>query len=231
MEHENNDQLEQNTQEVQEEVEETQEQSTQASSPTPQESFRQLREKAERAERERDEMRQALQQVYMNQQKQAQPQEEDDPSELIERRHLKRYDSELERVRKELQYTRQTISEQRLKAAYPDFDKVVNEKTINQFREKNPGLAASLAATEDLYEKGSAVYSLIKNMGIYQEDNYGPDRQRAEQNANKPKPTNAVSPQRGESPLSHANAFAQGLTDDLKQKLYAEMEAARKGSW
>lgn len=200
------------------------------SAPTPQESFRQLREKSDRAERERDEMRQALQQIYMNQQQNQKVADEDDPSELIERRHLKQYDTELKKMKHELQYTRQSMAESRLRNQYSDFDKVVNESTISEFRQKNPTLAASLATTDDLYEKGSAVYTLIKNMGIYREDNYAPDRAKAESNATKPRPTNTIAPQRGDTPLSHANAFANGLTDDLKKQLLREMEQARRGA-
>lgn len=199
-----------------------------AQAPTPQESFRQLREKAERAERERDEMRQALQAMYTQTQPKQEPDE--DPTEIIERRHLKKYESELTKVRNELQQTRSTFAEQQLKAQYPDFDKVVNEQTIAEFRSRNPKLAQSLANTEDLLEKGQAVYTLIRNMGIYKEDNYGNDRQRAETNSSKPRPTNTISPQRGESPLSHANAFANGLTDDLRKQLWKEMDQARKGN-
>jgi hypothetical protein len=198
--------------------------------PTPQESFRQLREKAERAERERDEMRVALQKIYAQGPQTKQPEDDEDPSELIERRHLKRYESELTRVKEELSHTRQSIAEQHLKAQYPDFEKVVNRDTIEEFRSRNPKLAASLAATDDLFEKGAAVYTLIKNMGIYREDNYAPDRIKAENNAVKPKPTNSISPQRGESPLSHANAFANGLTDDLRKQLWREMDQARKAT-
>lgn len=203
--------------------------SQERNSVTPQESFRQLREKAERAERERDELRQMMHKMYEQNTKPKQEEPDEDPSELIERRHLKQYDSEMKRMRQELQQTRQSMAEERLKTQYPDFDRVVNEQTIGEFRKRNPGLAASIAQTEDLYEKAQAAYTLIKNMGIYQEDNYGPDRHKAETNSAKPRPSNTISPQRGESPLSHANAFANGLTEDLRKQLWREMEQARKG--
>ena len=66
-------------------------------------------------------------------------------------------------------------------------------------------------------------------MGIYREDNYSKDRDKAQSNASKPKPLASVSPQQGDSPLSRANAFANGLTDELKSQLRKEMEQARQG--
>jgi hypothetical protein len=68
----------------------------------------------------------------------------------------------------------------------------------------------------------------IKKLGIYTEDTYQADRERAQNNANKPRPLASVSPQQGESALSHANPFAGGLTPELKTSLLKEMEAARK---
>lgn len=214
------------TQEAPEQVEQPQ----QASTPSPQESFRQLREKAERAERERDEMRRILEQTYAQNQKAASEESEEDQNELIERRHLKKYDSELQKMRREVESTRQSLAEQRLKQLYPDFDKVVTESTIAEFKSQNPEIATSLSQTGDLYATGKAVYSLIKSTGIYKDESYAADKQRAEYNTAKPRPSNSISPQRGETPLSHANAFANGLTDDLKKQLWKEMEQARKGS-
>jgi hypothetical protein len=54
------------------------------------------------------------------------------------------------------------------------------------------------------------------------------DKLRAQKNAAKPKPLASVNPQQGDSPLSKANAFANGLTDDLKKQLRKEMEDARR---
>ena len=59
-------------------------------------------------------------------------------------------------------------------------------------------------------------------------DNYKTDRELAQKNASKPKPLASVSPQQGDSPLSRANAFANGLTNELKAQLRKEMEEARK---
>jgi len=47
-------------------------------------------------------------------------------------------------------------------------------------------------------------------------------------NTAKPRPLTSVSPQSGESPLSRANAFAEGLTPELKKNLFKEMQEAKK---
>ena len=70
---------------------------------------------------------------------------------------------------------------------------------------------------------------IMKKFGIYREDPHSEDRIRALRNTQKPKPITSVSPQQGDSPLSKANAFANGLTEDLKAQLRKEMAAARRG--
>ena len=55
------------------------------------------------------------------------------------------------------------------------------------------------------------------------------DKRKAQENSAKPRPMASVSPQQGESPLSHANAFANGLTPELQKQLWKEMQDAKKG--
>jgi len=44
----------------------------------------------------------------------------------------------------------------------------------------------------------------------------------------KPRPVGSVSPQRGESPLSQANAFSGDLSEADKRKIFANMVANSK---
>ena len=76
--------------------------------------------------------------------------------------------------------------------------------------------------------KAVSAYKHIKKLGLYTEDTYQADRDLAQRNAAKPKPLVSVSPQQGDSPLSRANAFANGLTPELQKQLRQEMEDARK---
>jgi hypothetical protein len=201
--------------------------------------FRNLREAKERAERERDELLGRFQeQERQRTQAQTQSVQQDDENldigqdDIVEGKHLSKVGRKLKRLEEELRSYKQqsttSVAEARIKAQYPDFDKVVTKDNISSLRELYPELAHTLNSSTDLYNTASSAYTLIKKFGIYQEDIYMADRARAQANAAKPKPLAAVTPQQGDSPLSHANAFANGLTDDLRKNLLKEMHEAMK---
>lgn len=242
-----------NLQEMTEEVaqqEEKKEQSTEKTT-TPAEkpndyNIRTLREKAKRAdqyEKERDEIMRAYI-AQQNQQKAAQSTQEQEqeftisPNDLVEGKHLsqleRKYQKKLEEIEKRYQKSEQQAqemaTESRIKANYPDFDKVVSPDNIAYLRDNEPELAQTLNASNDLYSKAVSAYKLIKKLGIYREDTFEQERMTAQKNAAKPKSVNTLAPQQGESPLSNANAFANGLTKDLKNKLWAEMNEIRKNN-
>lgn len=203
--------------------------------------FAELREQAKKAERERDEALRRLQQVESDRVQQKQKEQESEPNpfdfggnddDLAEIKHLKaiaKRQQELEkRLQQYQQQSTQMTAEARLKSQYQDLEKVVNDENIRRLQEEDPDLAMSLQHNPDPYTKYAAAYKAIKRMGIYQEDNYEADRKRAQVNANKPRPLASVAPQQGNSPLTRANAFANGLTSELKSKLIKEMQDARK---
>ena len=151
---------------------------------------------------------------------------------LVEGKHLKRYDAEIKKLRQEQEQFKQQsyamTAQQQLRSKYPDFDKVVNEDNIEQLKYAYPELANTLNSSTDLYSTAVSAYTMIKKLGIIQEDNYMADKAQALKNASKPKPLASVSPQQGDSPLSKANAFANGLTDELRAAMIKEMNEARK---
>lgn len=192
------------------------------------ENLRKLREAKERAEKERDayyaKLRE-LEEMRAAAEKEAQPEQrgpEFSDDDLIEGRHLKALRKEMETMRAQ---SEQAAIEARVKSQYPDFDRVVNENTINKFRTAYPELAATLASSGDLYNKAASAYTLIKQMGIYEGSQSAASGQQVQDNSQKPRPASSAS-----SPLSQANAFANGLTDDLKAKLYREMVESRRSS-
>lgn len=196
------------------------------------ESFRELREKTKQLERERDEYMRKLQEA------QTQKEEVDDTdlsigdADLAEGKHLKKLQSEIKRLRKEADTNRQqshvTQAEVRLKSQYPDFDKVVSADNINSLREEFPELAATINSNNDIYQKAVSAYTMIKKLGIHQEPTYNPEKARIAQNVSKPKPSATIAPQKSDSPLSQANAFANGLTPELQKQLWSEMSSLRK---
>lgn len=213
------------------------------SSVNKEDNLRILRERSERAERERDELMRQLYELQGQKQTQAVKKEvqeveeqlaelqvQDD--ELIEGKDYARLVKHMQRLEakidKSAQQSVQTTTELRIKRDYPDFETVASYDNLRKLRELDSDLADAILNTKDQYKQAALAYKMVKQMGIYQVDNYGPDREKAVANSNKPKPLAAIAPQQGESPLSHANAFANGLTEELKTKLRREMYEAMK---
>lgn len=195
--------------------------------------FRRLREEKEKAERERDEMLKLLSQV--NNQKSQSPQEEEvryNPDDLVE---WKVVDKKLKQYEKRLQEYEQRTSEQmietRIKSQYQDFEKVASEENIAILRNEYPEIANTLASATDRYSQAASVYTLIKKLGIYKEDLFAPDRERARQNAAKPKPASLIAPSVGSAALGEAASYDNKITPELQKKLYAEMRSKSKGGY
>lgn len=241
------DQLPQDTLEAMEESDrdetsQPQEQQPQERKPLPNESFKELRSAKERAEQERDlllrKMMEMEQYVKQQQQVQVAPQDDSDADfdidadALVEGKSLKKVASRIKKLEARLQESQvrnqMSASEARLRSQYPDMDQVLSRENIEQLSIQHPEIARTIGSTQDLYDKGVAAYTMIKNLGIHKDKIFEQDRVKAMANTQKPRPLASVSPQQGDSPLSKANAFANGLTDDLKEQLRKEMYAARR---
>jgi len=201
--------------------------------------YRALRELKEKAERERDELRIKLEQTQKIQQQEPvppQPTENQDfyvnPDDLVEGKHLSAVNKKVKQLEEQLQAYQQqsTVNtvEARLKAQHPDFDQVVSKENIEIFRTAYPELAAAIGSSSDIYSKGMSAYTLIKKFGIHQAQANAGAVDRVKQNLSKPTSSASIGTQQGDSPLSKANAFADGLTPELKQKLYREMVESSK---
>jgi len=180
--------------------------------------WRSLREGKERAERERDELLAKMKAMQKG------GQEEEDISfsddDLIEGKHLKKTMSKTESRIKQLEGQ---LIEAQIRAKYPDFDKVVTPDTLGMLKDTDPELAESLAMNPNLYSQAIAAYKSIKRYGIA-DQSYDRDKEVVNKNVAKPRTVTSLNPQQGESPLSRANAFANGLTDDLKKQMWQEMQ-------
>lgn len=201
-----------------------------------QRNFKSMREKAERAERERDEALRRLREIEAASKPSVPVVDEEfniGPDELAEGKHLNKVVQEMKRLKGELsEYKRkssQETTEARIKAEYPDFDKVVSRDNIEALKNDYPELAHTLNSSTDLYATAKSAYTLIRKLGISPEQNtYDMDKELAQRNASKPRPLTSVSPQQGDSALSRANAFANGLTDEVKEALRKEMFGAMR---
>ena len=219
---------------------------------TQQENFKEVRMAKERAERERDalmsqmlDMQSKLQSNQQNNQQVKQPIVEErewfddlDPESLVEGKQLQKVAQDFKAMKKQLQQqqaqSQQLATEAKIRSQYPDFDQVFNSGTITSLNEMYPDVANALRVMPDDYNKATAAYTMIKNLGIYKGNEvkkpaYESDVLKAKVNASKPRPLTSVNPQQGDSPLSKANAFANGLTKELKAQMLKEMNEARKG--
>lgn len=195
-----------------------------------QKNFKAMREKADRAERERDEAIRRLREIEAAS-KPLVPSDDEfniGPDELAEGKHLNKVVQEMKRLKGELNEYKKKSSEEtteaRIKAEYPDFDKVVSRDNIEALKNNYPEVAHTLNSSNDLYATARAAYTLIRKLGISPEVNpYEADKDLAQRNSVKPRPLASVSPHQGDSALSRANAFANGLTDDVKEALRKEM--------
>lgn len=193
--------------------------------------FRELREKAERLEHELHNRNNHEKQLQRQVQQQPQEEPEDDirinPDDLVEGKHLTRYEKKLKKLEEAMRVSQKqtydAAAEHRVRTEMPDFDKVVTQDTLYILQSQFPELAASINANPDLYSKAKAAHQAITKLGITPD--YSTEQTTINKNINKPKPLASIAPQQGDSPLTRANAFANGLTDELKHKLYEEMKA------
>jgi hypothetical protein len=221
------------TQEIEQQVQPVQEQKT-----SPSESFRQLRESKERIQRERDEAYNLLRQYEQNNNKRSESQSTEEvdsdlgleADQYAEGKHLSKVDKKVRKLEEQLrQYQQQSTAqsvETRVLSQYPDFASVVNDENIEQLRSDFPELAHTLHTSTDVYSKAISTYKLIKKLGISPEHTYENEKAVVQRNAAKPRPLASISPQQSNSPLTNANAFANGLTEDLKTQLHKEMMLA-----
>lgn len=204
-----------------------------------QESFKAIREKAERLERERNEYMRMFEEEKARKSETPYEDIKVNDDDLVEGRITKQLDAKIKRLEQQLKdnekrsvQSRQeaalAATEMRLKSQFPDFDRVVSSNTIAALNDSYPELATTISANKDVYSQAVSAYTMIKNLGLYKEDTYMPQKNQAQKNAAKPKPVASISQQKGDSALSNANAFAGGLDNDMRKQMIAEMEAARK---
>lgn len=237
---------EQEVEEIEEEVEEQEEApAPQFKNKSQEGNFKALRERAEKAEREREElMKYVLESKRSDRSEQPQqkiqeiPEEESefdftvDDDALIEGKQAKRLAAELKKMKQQMKafqsQSQESVVEAKIKNQFPDFDAVVNQENVAQLNAEYPEIAATLRDTKDLYSKATAAYKIMKKFGIYRDKTYDQDKALAVKNATKPRTVTSLNPQQGDSPLSKANAFANGMSKDLQKQLLKEMSEARR---
>jgi hypothetical protein len=217
---------------------ETQQQETQQVTEQ-QRHFKNLREKAERLQKERDEAVSYIKSMESQKQQSQEVQDEDsfeiDPEELAAGKHINKMAGKIKKLENQLrnyqQQSHESLVEARIKAKYSDFDDVVSSQNIEALKNIHPELWNTLNTSPDLYNKAISAYTLIKNLGIAPQHGYDNEKEIVQKNYNKPRSSSIVSPQLGDSPITRANAFENGLTDELKKQLYKEMTQSMRKTY
>lgn len=117
-------------------------------------------------------------------------------------------------------------AEARLRATYPDIFNVVTQENMEELAKIEPELVESIVTSPKTYSQHIAAYKLIKKYSIGTQDPYADDKARAQKNMAKPKSAASVAPRMGESPLSDAERFQNGMTPELQAQLLREMDEA-----
>jgi hypothetical protein len=187
--------------------------------------IRAIREEARRLKAENERL------IRESQQRSAKPQEDESEYDLrsddiAEGKHLNKVNQKIRQLESKLEMSN---IELRLKSQFPDFDRVVTQDSLQQLQDEHPEIYQTIYSSNDMYNKAASAYTIMKKLKIGVPDESERERQQALKNAVKPRTVTSISPQQGNTPLSQANAFANGLTAELQAQLIKEMNTARKG--
>ena len=202
--------------------------------------FRELKAQAEKIARERDEAVRLLREIQQQQQpRQTQSVEEDDdihiaPDEIAEGKHLSKMGRKIKVLEEKLErYNKQQAMisvETRLNMEFPDFNKVFTNENVKTLAMTYPEIATAISASSDPYAQSKAVYTLIKQFGLHEEEepqNVAQDI--IKRNLAKPKTGASVAAQSGgTNPIGRASDYYSGdLTDEMKKAFYQELVNAK----
>lgn len=198
----------------------------------------QLTQKLTEKEKQDEYLRQ-MQMMQQNQQYQQPQAQQDDwqpppDDEVPYYRDVKRAAAEM--AKKEVEKYIKTQESQnipwKLQQQYPDYNEVVTQANVDKFCREDPELAQDINALQDdplrmsrmLYKTLKARYGESKHEDL-QDMAKKAQKQQPAAKQNAPMSSSAV-PKR--TALAEANAFAQGLTPDLKAQLWKEMQESEK---
>lgn len=188
--------------------------------------WREVREKMSELKRQNEEMAKALYQQQMQTQYQQQNQleetQEEDDEDLLTKKSAKKIAKKLaeEAVQKYIKESEVRDIPAKLRSRYNDYDRVVCKETVDRLVIEDPEAAEALAAlVNEPYKQGVMAYKLLKS-------HMGEEMPKKPKDKSKtPLSSSAVSKS---TALSNAHNFANGLTQDLKDQLWKEMQESAK---
>jgi hypothetical protein len=198
--------------------------------PKDSENFRRLREQNRELERKMAELEANIKEAKKPEQTEEIEDYELKDDDLTEGKHYKLLNKKVKTLNEALQKERierdKLAIEARLRANYPDIFNVVTKDNMEELAAVEPDLVDSIVSSPNTYAQHVSAYKLIKKYGIGTQDPYADDKARAQKNMAKPKSAATVAPRQGESPLSDADRFSRGLTQELQNQLLREMDEA-----
>lgn len=115
-------------------------------------------------------------------------------------------------------------SEERVRLKYSDFDEVVTDQAIEMLHKNDPELALSMTRlSDDPYAQSVAVYKLLKRMDYTPRKANTIEKKKALENSQKPVSINSAAKT---SAIGNINNFENGISQDEKDRLWAEMRRA-----
>lgn len=184
--------------------------------------WREIRQSLKELRRENQYLRQ---QVESSQRQPVAQEEPEDDEPYVTPKRLNNRLSDLER---RLKAKEADSVEDRLRARFSDYDDVVSVENVEYLKQNDPELALSIQAlAEDPYRQACAAYKILKRTDYQMNKSSMQDKAKIVDNSKKPMSVQAV---RKQGALADANRFASGLTPELKNALFKEMQQARKGA-
>ena len=132
---------------------------------------------------------------------------------------------EVDEVKKELAELKAHIEEQKFRSKYPDLDDILSPENIELLKKEEPEIAETLGKmVPGSKEQVVMAYKYIKRM-MPPKQQEQMEKKRAIDNSKKPMSVQAISKQ---SAIGNAHAFENGLSKELKDQLWKEMQDAMK---
>lgn len=217
-------------------------------------SFRALRAKAEEAERERERLakesrekdlmiQRMLEMQMQNMQKPAQQQVQQpdidsilnsvDSEGLVAGNQFKmgvqetrRYtDKVVKDLEAKYQRMEEIIAENRIRAKYPDLNRVLTNENYLILQQRAPANFERLKSLPDSWDKVELMYEAIKSYGIDKMDEYKAEQARIKANLQRPRAVNSVINTKKDSALANVNSFVDeySMSEEQRQQEYREM--------
>lgn len=186
--------------------------------------LRELRKRdQERAARLEEENKQIMAYLQsLQQQQQVQPHAPSPFEDAVDEKHLKTIDTRINELNNQVQhwqmYSEDVTARLQLNSEFPDFNDIVNEQNINEFKRDHPEMKAAIENGDTLYNRGKLAYKLIKTFNKQQQtNNYNNNIV----NANAAKPMPSVSVQgHNTSPLAGVHAASNEQSHLAAQQMY-----------